>query len=86
MEADKNSSPKRESQPRIPTKVFQGHIVTTDLPTLGINHKQSRSGSTTQEAKDLATLRSARRMVREPGADGPRTPGGRSATHRRTVR
>jgi hypothetical protein len=31
-------------------------------------------------------LHSARRTVRELGADGPRTPGGRSATLERTVR
>jgi hypothetical protein len=73
------------SQPRIPTRVCQGRVVTADLPTLGTNFKQSRSGSATQEAKDLATLRSARRTVREPGAGGPRTLGGRSATHRPTV-
>jgi hypothetical protein len=73
------------SQPRIPTRVCQGRVVTTDLPTLGTNSKQSRSGSTTQEAKDLATLRSARQTAREPGTDGPRTLGRRSATHGRTV-
>jgi hypothetical protein len=74
------------SQPRIPTRVCQGRVVTADLPTLGTNFKQSRSGSATQEAKDLATLRSARRTVREPGADGPRAWGGRSTDTGRTVR
>jgi hypothetical protein len=28
-----------KSQPRIPTRVCQGHIVTTDLPTLGTHPK-----------------------------------------------
>jgi hypothetical protein len=53
------------SQPRIPTRVCQGHVVTMDVPTLGTNPKQSGSRSTTQEAKDLATLRSATRTVED---------------------
>jgi hypothetical protein len=73
------------SRPRIPTRVCQGHVVTTDLPTLGKNPKQTQSGSTTQEAKDLAVLRNSRRTVREAGADGPRTPSGRSVTLDRMV-
>jgi hypothetical protein len=81
-----NSAYTPNSQPRILTEVCQGRVVTADLPTLGTNSKQSRSGSTTQEAKDLTILRSARRTVREPGADGPRTLGGQSTTHGRTVR
>jgi hypothetical protein len=80
-----NSAYTPNSQPRIPTRVCQGHVVTTDLQTLGTNPKRSQSGSTNQEAKDLAILRSARRTVREPGADSPRTLGERSATHGRTV-
>jgi hypothetical protein len=84
MGVDKNSSPKRElsltpnSQPRIPTRVCQGHVVTTDVPTLGTNPKRSQSRSTNQEAKDLAILQQSRRTVRGPGrtvrdhhADGP---------------
>jgi hypothetical protein len=38
-----NSAYSPHSQPRIPTRVCQGHVVTTDLPTLGTNPKQSRS-------------------------------------------
>jgi hypothetical protein len=92
MGADKNSSPKRELGlcPKFTTKdshrVCQGRVVTTDLPTLETNPKQSRSESTTQKAKDLATLHSARRTVRELRADCPRGLGGPSARHRRTVR
>jgi hypothetical protein len=82
----KNPAYVPNSQPRITTRVCQGHVVTMDLPTLGTNPNQTQSGSTTQEAKDLATLRSARQTVREPRADGLRTPGRRSATHGRTVR
>jgi hypothetical protein len=44
------------SQPRIPTRVCQGRVVTTDLPTLGTNPKQSQSKSKTQGAKDLVAL------------------------------
>jgi hypothetical protein len=85
MGADKNSSQRLNSayapnsQPRIPTQVFQGRIVTTDLPTLGTNPKQSQSESKTQEAKDLATLRKPRRTVRGDQADSPHGSGGRSA-------
>jgi hypothetical protein len=39
-----------------------------------------------EEAKDLVVLRQPWRTVRDPAADGPRSPGGRSATHGRTVR
>jgi hypothetical protein len=91
MGADKNSSRRSNSayvpnsQPRIPTRVYQGRIVTTDLPTLGTNPKQSQSKSKTKEAKDLATLRNPRKTVRETRADGPRAPGGPSATLERTV-
>jgi hypothetical protein len=81
-----NSTYAPNSRPRILTRVCQGHVVTTDLPTLGTNPKQTRSGNTTQEAKDLAVLRNSRRTVREAGADGPWTPSGRSATLERTVR
>jgi hypothetical protein len=92
MGAYKNSSPKRgpglypNSQPRIPTRVCQGHVVTADLPTLGTNSKRSQSGSTIQEAKDLAVLQQPWRTVRDPGADGPLPTGGRSVNRNRTTR
>jgi hypothetical protein len=53
-------------------------------PRTGPN--QSLSESATQEAKDLAALRITRRTIRKAGADGPQTPGGRSATLKWTVR
>jgi hypothetical protein len=74
------------SQLKIPTRVSQGHVVTADLPTLGTNSKRSQSGSTNQEVKDLATLRSTRRTVRKLPVDCPRAHGGPSARHRQTVR
>jgi hypothetical protein len=92
MGADKNSSRRSNStyalnsQQRIPTRVCQGRVVTTDLRTLGTNPKQSQSESATQEEKDLATLRGTKRIVRDDQADGPRGTGGRSAGHGRTVR
>jgi hypothetical protein len=92
MGADKNSSRRLNStyvpnsQPRIPTRVCQGRIVTTNLPTLGTNPKQSQSKSETQEAKDLAALRNTRRTVRKHLADCPRGLGGPSAGLRRTAR
>jgi hypothetical protein len=76
-----NSAYTPNSQPRIPTRVFQGHVVTTDIPTLGTNPKLFQSGSTNQEAKDLAVLQQSWRTVRGPGADGPRPLSGRSAPH-----
>jgi hypothetical protein len=91
MGADKNTSRRSisayapNSQPRILTRLCQGHVVTTDRPTLGKNPKQSRSGSTTQEAKDLVVLQITRRTVRKDGADGPHALGGQSATVGRTV-
>jgi hypothetical protein len=86
MGADKNSSPKRElglypSQPRIPTRVCQGHVVTTDVPTLGTNPKRSQSGSTKQKAKDFTVLQQPKRTVRGHLVDCPRSPRGRSATY-----
>jgi hypothetical protein len=68
-----NSAYTPNSQPRIPTRVCQGHVVTTDLPTLGTNPKRSRSGSTKQEAKDLVVLRTLWRTVLDPGAYGPQS-------------
>jgi hypothetical protein len=67
-----NSAYTPNSEPRIPTRVCQGHVVTTDLPTLGTNPNQSRSGRTTREAKDLAVLQVTRRTVRDLRADRPR--------------
>jgi hypothetical protein len=70
MGANKNSSRRMNSayapssQPRIPTWVCQGHIVTTDLPTLGTNPNSKRHESTTQEANDLGNLHSLGRTVR----------------------
>jgi hypothetical protein len=92
MGADKNSSPKRNSayapnsQPRIPTRVCQGSVVTSDLPTLGANPKQSQSESETQRTKDLAAQHWTRRTVRKHRMDRPRGLGGLSADTGRTVR
>jgi hypothetical protein len=36
-----NSADAPNSHPRIPAQVYQGHVVTTDLPNLGTNPKQS---------------------------------------------
>jgi hypothetical protein len=65
----------------IPTRVCQGHVVTTDVPTLGTNPKRSQSGSTKQEAKDLAVLKQPRWTVCDHLANCPRAPRGRSANH-----
>jgi hypothetical protein len=79
MGANKNSSRRMNSayasnsQPRVPTRVCQGHIVTTDLPTLGTNPKQSQRESETQEAKDLGNLQLPGRTVPKEGADCPGT-------------
>jgi hypothetical protein len=85
MGADKNSSRRVNSayaptsQPRIPTRACEGHVVTMDLPTLGTSFKQSQSESATQETKDLGNLRRPRRTVRGDRADGPQGVGRRSA-------
>ena len=92
MGADKNSSRRMNSayapnsRPRIPTRVCQGHVVTTDLPTLGTNPNSKQHGSATQEAKDLGNLHSLGQTVRVEAADCPRRPGGPSARTWRTVR
>jgi hypothetical protein len=57
-----------------------------DLPAIGTNPKQSRSGSTTQQAKDLPVLSITRRTFRKVGAYGPHALGGQSDTLGRTVR
>jgi hypothetical protein len=91
MGADKNSSRRLNSayapnsQP-ISTQVCQGHVVTTDLPTLGTNLKRSQNKSETPEAKDLATLRNTRRTVRKHRADRSQALGGPSAWPSRIVR
>jgi hypothetical protein len=75
MGANKNSSRRMNSdnapnsQPRIPTRVCQGHVVTTDLPTLGTNPNSKQHGSATQEAKDLGNLRRSGRTIREAPVD-----------------
>jgi hypothetical protein len=77
MGADKNSSPKRELSldPKFTTK--ESHTSSprsrshTDVPTLRTNPKRSQSGSTNQEAKDLAVLQQSRWTVRGPEADCP---------------
>jgi hypothetical protein len=93
MGADKNSSPKRELGlcPKFTTK--DSHAIlpgsrSHNGPTNPRNklQKQSQSGSTNQEAKDLAALRDTRRTVRGDRADSLRGTGGRSAGHGWTVR
>jgi hypothetical protein len=82
MGADKNSSRRMNSayapnsQSRIPTRVCQGRVVTTDLQILGTNPNSMQYRSTTQEAKDLGNLHSLGRTVRVEVADCPRGPRG----------
>jgi hypothetical protein len=77
MGADKNSSLMLNSayapnsQPMIPTRVCQGHIVTADLPTLGTNPNSKQHESATQEAKDLGNLQCLGRTARGALVDGP---------------
>jgi hypothetical protein len=91
MGDNKNSSQRTDSayapnsQPRIPTRACQGHVVTTDLQTLGTTPKQSLNESATQEANDLAALQNTWRTVRKHRADRPRGLGGLSVGQRRTV-
>jgi hypothetical protein len=91
MGADKNYSRRMNSayapnsQPRIPTQVCQGHVVTTDLPTLGTNPNSKQHGSTTQEAKDLGNLRCLGRTVRGDRANSLQGPGGQSEHATRTT-
>jgi hypothetical protein len=79
-----NSAYTPNSQLRIPTRVCQGHVVTTDLPTLGTNPNSIQHGSTTQKAKDLGNLESARRTVCSVRADCPRGGHGPSEIATRT--
>jgi hypothetical protein len=92
MGADKNSSRRMNSadvpnsQPRIPTRVCQCHVVTTDPPTLGTKPNSKHHETTTQEAKHLGDLQWPGRTVRMKGADCPQGPSGPSASTGRTVR
>jgi hypothetical protein len=74
-----------KTQTRVPTRTCQGHVVTTDLPTLGTSPQPIQSRSTTQEAKDLSNLRSPRRTVLIVRVESPRRPGRRSTCAGRTV-
>jgi hypothetical protein len=92
MGADKNSSRRMNSayapnsQPRIPTRVCQGHVVTTDLPTQGTTPNSKQRGSATQEAKNLSILQRLGWTVRMDQADYPRGPSRLSMGSLRTVR
>jgi hypothetical protein len=59
-----NSAYALNSQPRVPTRVCQGHVVTTDLPTLETNPNSKQHGSASQEVKDLGNLQCLGRTVR----------------------
>jgi hypothetical protein len=72
-----NSAYAPNSQPRIPTRVCQGCVITMDLPTLRANPKQSQSESETQRSKGLSCPANTL-------ADGPQPWGGRFTG--RTVR
>jgi hypothetical protein len=80
-----NSAYTPNSQLRIPTRVCQGHVVTPDLQTLGTNPKRSQSGSTTQEARDIAVLRKPWQTVRVDRVDSPQPSGGQSVKRNRTT-
>jgi hypothetical protein len=77
MGADKNSSRRinstytPNSPPMIPTQTCQGRVVTIDLPTLGTSPNTTQSGSTRQEAKDLANCDRLGRTVHEKVLDHP---------------
>jgi hypothetical protein len=92
MGAHKNSSRRMNSaydpnsQSWIPTRVCQGHIVTTDLPTLGTNSKSKQHGSTSQKATNIGDLQWPGRTIRTEGAESPRGLGGPSASKGRTIR
>jgi hypothetical protein len=92
MGADKNLSRRMNSayapnpQPRIPTRVCKGRVVTTDLATLGTNPNSKQYGNATQVAKDFGNMRSLGQTVRGDRADSLLGPGGQSTRPRRTVR
>jgi hypothetical protein len=83
MGADKNSSPKRELSlnpkftTKIPTRVCQGHVVTTDNP---------RNKPQTIPKRKHEPRRKGLSCSAAVQADGPRPWGGLSATTTRTVR
>jgi hypothetical protein len=91
MGADKKSSRRMNStyspnsQPRIPTRVCQGRVVTTDLTTQGTNPNSKQHESATHEAKDLGNLWCLGQTVRGDWADGPQGHVGRSAKATRTT-
>jgi hypothetical protein len=92
MGADKNSSHRMNSsyvpnsQPRVPTRTCQGHVFTMDISTLGTSPNTIQSGSTTQEAKDLANVQSHWRTICKVWSDSLGVVGGRSEGSGRTVR
>jgi hypothetical protein len=81
-----NSAYVPNSQPHMTTRVYQGSVVTANLPTLGENPKRSQSERETQREKDLAAQHWTRRTVRKHLADRLQGPGGLSADTGRTVR
>jgi hypothetical protein len=85
MGADKNSSLwlnsayTPNSQLQIPTRVCQGHVVTTGLPTLGTKPQLNPTRKHNSKSKGL-------RQSGKHQADRPQCPGGLSARRARTVR
>jgi hypothetical protein len=79
-----NSAYAPNSQPRVPTRVCQGSVVTMHLPTLGTNSNSKQHRSRTQEAKDFGHLRSPKRTVRVGAVDGLRVRGRQSKNGHRT--
>jgi hypothetical protein len=75
----KNSAYTPNSQPRIPTRVCQGHVVTTDLPTLGTKLQAILKRKHDSRSKGLSCP--AGHL-----ADCPQPPGGPSARTLQTVR
>jgi hypothetical protein len=74
-----NSAYTPKSQPKIPTRVCQGRVVTADLPTLGTNPKRTQRESETQRSKGLSCPANTL-------ADSPRPWGRRPAVTGRTIR
>jgi hypothetical protein len=81
-----NSAYAPNSQPKIPKRICQGHVVTTDLPTLGTNPSSMQHGNATQEVKGLGNLHCLGQTVRSALADSPQGASRRSARSRRMVR
>jgi hypothetical protein len=91
LQRDELDCPK--SQARVPTRTCQGHVVTTDLPTLGTSPNKLQRGSTTQEATHLGKTASLGRTARPPAtdtlsrlADGPNLEDGWSVKMYKTSR